>query len=84
MICDAFDREWSAGARPRIEEHLGDIAEPDRSKLLRELLAIELEHRRKAPSLHEYAVRFPDHMAVVKDAFQIQDIYKKSKSSAKP
>ena len=52
-----------AGARPSIEEHLADASEPLRSPLLRELVALDIEYRRRAgeePNLDGYRQRFPD------------------------
>jgi hypothetical protein len=63
QVCDAFEQLWRAGARPRIEEHLGPAEEPLRSRLWAELLLSELECRRRqgeVPALREYLERFPD------------------------
>jgi WD40 repeat protein len=60
-ICDAFEAEWRAGRRPRIEDYLGSATGPERAALLPELLAAELELRRDAgewPSAAEYRERF--------------------------
>src|SRR5262249_39787080 len=61
--CDAFEAAWRAGPRPRLEDFLGELPEPGRSALLRELLAAELELRRASgerPTPDEYSPRFPD------------------------
>ena len=47
-ICDAFERQWKAGEKPRIEEYLDRAAAGDREHLLRELLALEWEFRANA------------------------------------
>jgi hypothetical protein len=39
--CDRFEAEWMAGKRPKIEAHLIGIAEPLRSALLEDLIAVE-------------------------------------------
>jgi serine/threonine protein kinase/WD40 repeat protein len=60
-ICDRFEQAWKAGSRPRIEDYLGDCAEPERSVLLRELIALEIDYRRRAgeqPQAEEYRARF--------------------------
>jgi hypothetical protein len=48
--CDRFERAWkAAGAvieRPRIEEYLGAVAEPERRVLLRELILVDVYYRR--------------------------------------
>lgn len=59
--CDAFEAAWRAGERPRVEEFLGDLAEPGRSTLLRELLAAEIELRHAAgehPVPQDYTVLY--------------------------
>ncbi len=61
-LCDAFEADWLAGCRPAIEPLLRDVSEADRSRLLRELLALELEYRAargEAPIAAEYLSRFP-------------------------
>ena len=42
-VCDRFEDAWLA--RPRIEDYLADVAEPDRPALLRELLWLDLDYR---------------------------------------
>jgi serine/threonine-protein kinase len=76
QVCDRFEAAWvaagSTGQRPRIEEYLGDTTEPERSELLRELLALELAYRRdgdEKPTLQEYQLRFSAHPEVVNAAF---------------
>jgi hypothetical protein len=71
-ICDRFDRSWKAGVRPRIEEYLGDEAEPARSVLLHELLAAELQWRRhlgERPEREEFLERLSAHASLVNAAF---------------
>jgi hypothetical protein len=48
QICDAFEEAWKQGQRPRIEEYLGTTQEPERSQLLRELLQVEVDYRRRS------------------------------------
>jgi eukaryotic-like serine/threonine-protein kinase len=70
-ICDRFEEAWRTGRRPAIEDYLAATAEPMRSDLLRELLAVELEWRRSAgerPGAQEYRARFPTHVALVEAA----------------
>jgi WD40 repeat protein len=60
--CNRFELAWQAGQRPRVEEYLARAAPPERSDLLRELVALEIEYRRQAgedPSPDEYRARFP-------------------------
>jgi hypothetical protein len=61
-LCDEFEAEWLAGRRPRIEDYLLRAEGVDRAALLRELLAVEVEHRRKrgeTPTADDYRPRFP-------------------------
>ena len=70
--CDAFEDAWRAGGRPRLEEFLVDPAEPDRSAMLRELLAAELELRRASgerPTPDEYARRFPGQETLIAEVW---------------
>ena len=62
--CDRFEADWRAGRRPRIEEYLDGAPEPGRPALLRELVMLELDFRRRdgeRPTPHEYRARFPEH-----------------------
>ena len=71
-VCDRFETAWRAGQRPTIDEYLGEVAEPVRSELLRELLATELECRLSAgelPLATDYQSRFPGDVALVEAAF---------------
>src|SRR5262249_22854198 len=45
--CDRFEAEWRAGKRPKIEDHLEGIAEPLRSALLEDLVAVERHWRQR-------------------------------------
>jgi WD40 repeat protein len=62
LVCDRFETAWKAGDRPTIEAYLADVTEPLLSVLLRELLLLDADYRRRR---HEdippadYAARFP-------------------------
>jgi tetratricopeptide (TPR) repeat protein/tRNA A-37 threonylcarbamoyl transferase component Bud32 len=65
-VCDRFEAVWKAAGPgaplPRIEEHLGDTPEPERSALLRRLVILDLDWRRRrgeAPTAEDYQSRFP-------------------------
>ena len=70
--CDQFEREWSQGRSPRIEDYLESVSSSVRMSLLRELLLLELELRSRVgqviyrQSLEE---RFPDYQRVVREIF---------------
>ena len=66
--CDRFELAWRAGSRPRIEDFLTDCPEPERTTLLRELIALEIAYRRDAgeqPLPDEYGARFPGFTATL-------------------
>ncbi len=50
-ICDRFEAAWRSGDRPRFEDHLPFGDGPFRSALRAELIAIELEWRRRRDGL---------------------------------
>src|SRR3954453_657991 len=54
-VCDRFEAAWQGGLRPQIEDYLDrtDFSEP--TQLFRELLAREVELRKKAGDLPEPA-----------------------------
>jgi serine/threonine-protein kinase len=61
-VCNRFELAWQAGTRPRLEDFLGDTSEPERSALLRELIALDIDYRRRTgedPTADEYRQRFP-------------------------
>jgi hypothetical protein len=47
VICWRYDGAWREGQKPPIEDFLAEVPEAERSALLRELLALELEYRRR-------------------------------------
>jgi serine/threonine protein kinase/tetratricopeptide (TPR) repeat protein len=62
-ICKRFEEAWKAGRRPRIEDFLPTLAEPELSALRRELLRLEFSYRRQAGDhlqAEEYRLRFPE------------------------
>jgi serine/threonine-protein kinase len=63
VVCRQFETAWKADGRPRIEDFLAGVAEPERRFLLRELVQVEVEYRLRAgeaPRPEEYRQRFPD------------------------
>jgi serine/threonine protein kinase len=70
--CDRFEAAWKTGERPRIEEYLADVAEPERPAFLRGLLELKIELRTKAsdkPRFEEYEQRFPDYLELIMAVF---------------
>jgi serine/threonine protein kinase len=41
QVCDRFEEAWLAGLRPRVEDFLGEVLEPERAALQAELLQVE-------------------------------------------
>lgn len=72
-ICDPFDEAWKTGQRPRMEDYLASVPASERTAVLRELLAMELEWRHRQgeqPEAEEYEKRFPDDLLVIAAAFR--------------
>jgi tetratricopeptide (TPR) repeat protein len=70
--CDQFEAACRAGQGPDLATFLNAIAEPIRPRLLRELLALELDYRRnqgERPAADAYRTRFPEHAAIVDAVF---------------
>jgi WD40 repeat protein/serine/threonine protein kinase len=60
--CDAFEAAWKAGQCPRLEDFLSDAPEPERTALLRGLIALDIDYRRRRgerPRPADYLERFP-------------------------
>lgn len=63
QICDEFEAGWRAGRATSIEAFVASLKEPDSETLIRELIPLEIECRRRrgeSPDLTEYQRRFPD------------------------
>jgi serine/threonine protein kinase/formylglycine-generating enzyme required for sulfatase activity len=52
-LCDSFEAAWQGGLRPQIEEYLERTSISDPTELFKELLAREVELRKKAGDLPE-------------------------------
>src|SRR5947209_6952180 len=75
-VCGRFEAAWKAApspaSAPRIDEHLGAAAEPGRTALLRELLCLDVEYRRRhgeEPAVEDYAARCPAEVQAVRAFF---------------
>jgi serine/threonine protein kinase/Flp pilus assembly protein TadD len=70
QACDRFEAAWKAAQRPDAQEHLGATVGAVRSALLRQLLLLDWEYRRRAgdePHPEDYHRRFPGDTAMVED-----------------
>jgi hypothetical protein len=66
QICDRFEAAWNTvapgGPGPQIDDYLGDIPEPERGAVLRHLVALDLDYRRRngeTPLPSDYQRRYP-------------------------
>jgi tRNA A-37 threonylcarbamoyl transferase component Bud32 len=69
-LCDHFEAEWRAGAKPRIEAMLAEVPEAERPALFVELLRVERDLRGPVCSAEEYRARFPDYAVQIDTAFR--------------
>jgi tetratricopeptide (TPR) repeat protein/tRNA A-37 threonylcarbamoyl transferase component Bud32/ribosomal protein S27E len=71
-ICDGFEAAWCKCENPRIEDFIERVEEPLRSRVLQELVALEVAYRQEAgqtPTRAEYEARFSSDVATVRAAF---------------
>lgn len=70
--CWQFESAWQSGSVPRLEDFITSVAPHRRAHLLRELLFLEREYRRRRgenPTREEYAARFPGDRAAIDEVF---------------
>ena len=63
QICDGFETAWKSARRPEIEGFLEGTAGASRRLLLRELVLLDVQYRRRrgeSPQIAEYRDRFPE------------------------
>src|SRR5262245_10545169 len=61
--CDRFERAWRSGPRPAIADYMDDVTGPERPILIRELILMDAQYRRRAGEesrAEDYRDRFPD------------------------
>jgi serine/threonine protein kinase len=71
-ICDRFEDDWLAGHHPQLEQFLDLAPQADRPALLGELLALELDYRRRSgehAEAEDYRRRFPGYDEIIEAAF---------------
>ncbi len=75
-LCAEFERCWRSNLPQAIESAIsGDLSEDERSLLLSELLALEIDYRRRkgeSPEVEDYLDRFPEYAAAIREALGIQ------------
>ncbi len=85
-LCDRFAEAWRGGQNPRLEDFLEQRDEPQRSFLLRRLIAVERAlriERGEQPSFSEYSQRFPADEVLINTVFR-QDTDKQALSQRCP
>ncbi len=86
-LCDSFETQWRAGQTPRIEEYLKKGSASERTTLLRELLALEIEYRQSCgqrPNVAEYQARFPEISADSKLRQDFETLFQREVGLASP
>jgi serine/threonine protein kinase len=86
-ICERFEAAWRASERPAIEDYLGHISVPERPALLRELIAVDLDRRRRVgerPQPGDYLGQFPDASDTIEDAFHCVETLGNFPTTAQP
>ena len=81
-ICFEFEQLLRAGKQPRIESFLADHAEPFRSRLLEQLVLLELDQSdtNNSDLWIELAARFPTHEDVIRRAVRVSTVGETSTS----
>jgi serine/threonine protein kinase/WD40 repeat protein len=72
-ICRQYEAAWRGGQQPKVEDFLGNMREPQRSALRRELEAIQTEMRQSGkhvPSLEEFHQRLTESGLMSASEFQ--------------
>ena len=72
-LCDEFESQWREGQPPRIEDLLADLSGPLWECAFEELVALEVEFRRRAGERkleRTFAERFPDRAEVIRRLFE--------------
>ncbi|MEX1096270.1 MAG: serine/threonine-protein kinase [Planctomycetales bacterium] len=72
IVCDEFEQRFRSGDPPTIEAFLAEAAAGDRPRLLKELLALELDLRMRIgehPATADYVARFPAARATIDRLF---------------
>lgn len=71
-LCANFENLWQSGQPQSIESVIpGHLSQDERELLLSELLALEIDYRRRngeQPVFQEYIERFPDHADTIQEA----------------
>ncbi len=70
-LCAEFERDWQAGQPPEIQSLLN--GEPEREVLLAELLALDVDYRRRrgeTPTEQQYLEKFPEDVDAIHEALK--------------
>jgi eukaryotic-like serine/threonine-protein kinase len=83
-VRDRFEQAWRAGRRPSLEDYLRQLPEAEWPAGLRELLKVEVRHRKQAGETcgpDQYAERFPEHADLVRSLCETVDAVASERSS---
>src|SRR5262245_22244274 len=72
QLCLAFEDAWQSGATPEISEYLAGWSGEERTRLLRELLLLEVEYVRQRggePKADDYFGRFAEEHSLIAEVF---------------
>ncbi len=71
-LCANFEQQWQSDEPPTIESvPTGDVSDVERDVLLAELVALEIDYRRRrgdTPTKQEYLDRFPENAKAINEA----------------
>jgi serine/threonine protein kinase len=84
-VCDRYESAWLDGQTPDLTTFLADAPESARSRLFRELLALDVEYalrRGELPDLKGYRDRFPADLDAIDAVFSQQKMESKALSSS--
>jgi WD40 repeat protein/tetratricopeptide (TPR) repeat protein len=71
-VCNRFEAAWRQGPPPRVEDFLAGWGGDARAALLRELLLLDVDYRRRRgeqPAAGDYLARLPDDAPLIWEAF---------------
>ncbi|MHB1561589.1 MAG: serine/threonine-protein kinase [Isosphaeraceae bacterium] len=85
--CDRFEEDCREGRTPNLAAYLAGVPETVQARLLRELLGLDCEYRRRRGERADaafYRERFPEHVDVVDSVFRSRTVASVPGRSAEP
>ena len=68
-LCDAFEKAWNDGQKPRIEDWLPEVADDEQPALFYNLARLERSLREDEAILDEFRLRFPAYALLIETVF---------------